>query len=211
MAEASYRKIDDVRQAGLGALEKAHRAGVSLVYGSDLLGPMHAHRLEESTLRAQVQPNADLIRPATTTAARLLGMDGRIGTLAIGAHADPLVVDGDPVEDVSVLTRPHEHLRRVIKEGVPIDPTAGVEPPAAHFREGWTPAVSAVVAASPSPQRPRVRRPPAPASSRRASRCGRRMSGATGCLRSRTGKWVAAARRIWAGWISCRRTASMNG
>jgi imidazolonepropionase-like amidohydrolase len=120
LGEASYRKIDDVRQAGLGALEKAHKAGVNLVYGSDLLGPMHAHQLGEFTLRAQVQPNADLIRSATTTAARLLRMEGHIGTLAIGAHADLLVVDGNPLQDISVLTRPQECLKHVIKAGTPI-------------------------------------------------------------------------------------------
>ncbi|MFY0513395.1 amidohydrolase family protein [Streptomyces anulatus] len=120
LGEASYRKIDDVRQAGLGALEKAHKAGVNLVYGSDLLGPMHAHQLDEFTLRAQVQPNADLIRSATTTAARLLRMEGRIGTLATGAHADLLIVDGNPLADISVLTRPHERLKHVIKAGTPV-------------------------------------------------------------------------------------------
>ncbi|WP_411576669.1 metal-dependent hydrolase family protein [Streptomyces mutabilis] len=120
LGEASYRKIDDVRQAGLGALERAHKAGVNLVYGSDLLGPMHAHQLDEFTLRAQVQPNADLIRSATTTAARLLRMEGRIGTLAVGAHADLLVVDGDPLADISVLTRPQECLKQVIKAGTPV-------------------------------------------------------------------------------------------
>ncbi|WP_116204649.1 metal-dependent hydrolase family protein [Amycolatopsis circi] len=120
LGEASYRKIDDVREAGLGALEKAHRAGVNLVYGSDLLGPMHAHQLDEFTLRAQVQPNADLIRSATTTAARLLRLEGQIGTLAVGAHADLLVVDGNPLEDISVLTKPRECLKHVIKAGAPI-------------------------------------------------------------------------------------------
>ncbi|MEU2678150.1 amidohydrolase family protein [Streptomyces sp. NPDC007107] len=117
LGEASHRKIDDVREAGLGALEKAHKAGVNLVYGSDLLGPMHPHQLDEFTLRAQVQPNADLIRSATTTAARLLRMEGRIGTLAVGAHADLLVVDGNPLEDISVLTRPQESLKHVVKAG----------------------------------------------------------------------------------------------
>lgn len=92
---------------------------MNLVYGSDLLGPMHAHQLDEFTLRAQVQPNADLIRSATTTAARLLRMEGRIGTLAVGAHADLLVVDGNPLEDISVLTRPQECLKHVIKAGTP--------------------------------------------------------------------------------------------
>ncbi|MFI7006385.1 amidohydrolase family protein [Streptomyces sp. NPDC050145] len=120
LGEASYRKIEDVREAGLGALEKAHKAGVNLVYGSDLLGPMHEHQLAEFTLRAQVQPPADLIRSATTTAARLLRMEGQIGTLAPGAHADLLVVDGNPLEDISVLTRPRTHLKHVIKSGTPI-------------------------------------------------------------------------------------------
>ncbi|MFJ6887975.1 amidohydrolase family protein [Streptomyces californicus] len=120
LGEASYRKIDDVRQAGLGALEKAHKAGVNLVYGSDLLGPMHAHQLAEFTLRAQVQPNADLIRSATATAARLLRMEGQVGTLAAGAHADLLVVDGNPLDDISVLTRPQECLAQVVKAGIPL-------------------------------------------------------------------------------------------
>ena len=39
---ASYRKLAEVRDAGLASLEKAHQAGVNLVYGSDLLGPMHS-------------------------------------------------------------------------------------------------------------------------------------------------------------------------
>ena len=120
LGEASYRKIDDVRDAGLAALDKAHQAGVNLVYGSDLLGPMHAHQLDEFTLRAQVQPNVDLIRSATTTAARLLRKEGEIGTLAVGAHADLLIVDGNPLDDISVLTKPEKFLRHVVKGGVPI-------------------------------------------------------------------------------------------
>lgn len=95
-------------------------AGVNLVYGSDLLGPMHSHQLAEFTPRAQVQPNADLIRSATTTAARLLRMEGQVGTLSPGAHADLLVVDGNPLEDISVLTKPQEYLKHVIKAGTPV-------------------------------------------------------------------------------------------
>ncbi|MGW1839019.1 hypothetical protein [Streptomyces sp. BBFR2] len=50
---------------------------------------------------------------------RVLGRDTRIGTLAAGAHADLLVVDGDPLEDISVPTRPQECLKHVIKAGIP--------------------------------------------------------------------------------------------
>ncbi|WP_241779763.1 metal-dependent hydrolase family protein [Streptomyces natalensis] len=117
LPESSYRKLTEVRDHGLAALEKAHRAGVNLVHGSDLLGPLHPAQLEEFTLRAEVQPAADVIRSATSTAARLLRMEGEIGTLAPGAHADLLVVDGDPLADLAVLTRPERHLRHVVKAG----------------------------------------------------------------------------------------------
>ncbi|MEU6265714.1 amidohydrolase family protein [Saccharopolyspora shandongensis] len=88
---------------------------MNIVYGTDLLGPMHAHQLDEFTLRAEVQPNADLIRSATTTAACLLGMTGQIGTLAEGAHADLLVGEGNPLEDLTALTNPTKNLKHVIK------------------------------------------------------------------------------------------------
>ncbi|WP_370185865.1 amidohydrolase family protein [Rhodococcus wratislaviensis] len=121
LSESSCRKIDDVRFAGLDGLERAHKAGVNLVYGSDLLGSMHPHQLNEFALRAQVQPNVDIIRSATTTAARLLRMEGQIGTLSIGAHADMLILRGDPLQDISVLTSPEKQLRYVIRAGLPIE------------------------------------------------------------------------------------------
>ena len=116
----SLQKNAQVRDAGLAALEKAHNAGVNVVYGSDLLGPLQTAQLEEFTLRAEVQPAVDIIRAATTTAARLLNLEGTIGTLAVGAEADLLVLDGNPLEDISVLTSPERHLRYVVRAGEPI-------------------------------------------------------------------------------------------
>ena len=116
----SLEKNAQVRDAGLTALEKAHRAGVNLVYGSDLLGPLQAAQLDEFRLRAEVQAPIDIIRAATSTAARLLKLDGVIGTLAPGAQADLLVLDGNPLEDITVLTAPERRLRYVVRAGVPI-------------------------------------------------------------------------------------------
>lgn len=121
IGDRAYRKIFDVRDAGLTALEKAHRADVDIVFGTDLIGPAQAVQLTELTLRAEVQKPIDIIRSATTTAARLLGMEGRIGTLAPGAFADVLVVDGNPLDDIAVLTAPERRLRYVIKAGAVID------------------------------------------------------------------------------------------
>ena len=112
-----HAKVFQVLDAGLGALELAHRAGLPIAYGTDLLGGMHRRQLTEFTLRAQVQPAPDVLRSATTVAARLLRLEGRIGVVAPGASADLLVVDGNPLEDLRVLTDPARHLRLVMAAG----------------------------------------------------------------------------------------------
>jgi imidazolonepropionase-like amidohydrolase len=117
LSERSFDKLNEVAGAGLTALEVASRAGVNIVFGTDLLGPMQAAQLREFTLRAKVQRPAEIIRAATSTAARLLGMAGEIGTLAPGSHADLLVLSGDPLSDIGVLTSPQRYLRCVIKGG----------------------------------------------------------------------------------------------
>jgi imidazolonepropionase-like amidohydrolase len=112
-----HRKVFEVLDAGLGALELAHRAGVPIVYGTDLLGGMHRRQLTELTLRAEVQPAAEVLRSATTVAARLLRLEGRVGVVAPGAFADLLLVDGNPLERLALLTEPQRHLKLVMKAG----------------------------------------------------------------------------------------------
>ncbi|MCX4870912.1 amidohydrolase family protein [Streptomyces sp. NBC_00257] len=116
LPETSHRKVSDVLDHGLRALELAHRGGVDIVFGTDLLGGMHPHQSREFTIRGQVQPAIDVIRSATTVAARLVGMAGRIGEITPGAFADLVVVDGEPLSDLSVLTRP----KMVVKAGQPV-------------------------------------------------------------------------------------------
>lgn len=116
LSESSWRKVDDVLEAGIVALERAARGGVRLAYGTDLLGGMHRHQNQEFRLRAEVQRPLDVLRAATTGAAELVGMSGEIGTLAVGARADLLVLDGDPLEDIGVLADP-AHIRHVIQSG----------------------------------------------------------------------------------------------
>ena len=49
--------------------------------------------------------------------AQLARMEGEIGVIAPDAHADLLVVDGDPLSDAEVLADPERHVRTVIKAG----------------------------------------------------------------------------------------------
>lgn len=117
LPEESLRKNTVVLDAGLRALELAHRAGVNLCYGSDLLGGMRRHQLQEFTIRGAVLPAADVIRSATVTPAKLLGEEREIGQIKEGFRADLLVVEGNPLEDLAVLTAPEERLKLVMQGG----------------------------------------------------------------------------------------------
>jgi imidazolonepropionase-like amidohydrolase len=114
---ASVAKIDDVRLRGLESLEIMREAGVTMAYGTDLLGAMHRHQSEEFVIRGRVLPAIEVIRSATVNAAELIGMEGKIGVIRPGAHADFIVVDGDPLVDLSLLTRQGRHMPVIMKNG----------------------------------------------------------------------------------------------
>ena len=90
-------------------LKRAYQAGVPLVAGSDagnLLvfhGPS-LHRELQLWVGAGIPPTAAL-QAATYRAARLLGAEGRIGSIQKGCDADLLLVDGNPLEDITATER----------------------------------------------------------------------------------------------------------
>ena len=113
----SVAKIETVRQAGLDSLAVMQAAGLPMAYGSDLLGPMHQHQSGEFALRARHLPPADVLRSATTLAARLCRLDGQIGIIEAGAQADLLVVDGNPLADFSVLEGQGARMPAIMQAG----------------------------------------------------------------------------------------------
>src|SRR5215470_16690333 len=115
---SSIAKIDHVRKAGINSLSILRDAGVTTAFGTDLLGETHVRQNEEFSIRARVLPAAEILASATTVAAKLIGMEGRLGIIAEGAIADLLVVNGSPLEDISLLSAPKKNLLLVMKEGV---------------------------------------------------------------------------------------------
>ena len=110
-------KIGDTLDRGLEALELAHNSGVSIAYGTDLLGEMQKWQLHEFALRREVVGIANALRSATSDAARLLNMEGQGGTLAPGAFADVLLLDQDPLEVLDTLENLEQHLSKVLVGG----------------------------------------------------------------------------------------------
>jgi imidazolonepropionase-like amidohydrolase len=113
----SLEKLKVVRAAGLQSLEILKAAGVSVGFGTDLLGAMQAQQSREFTIRAEVLPAAEVLRSATSVNAALLNAEGDLGVVAPGAFADLLVVDGDPLADLALLQDQGAHLPVIMKGG----------------------------------------------------------------------------------------------
>ena len=113
----SVAKIADVRTSGMDSLGILHEAGVEIAYGTDLLGEAHERQCEEFAIRARVLPARQVLASATTVAAKLIGMDGKLGIVREQALADLIVVSGNPLDDIGLLADPHRNLRMVMKDG----------------------------------------------------------------------------------------------
>ncbi len=113
----SMEKLRRVLDSALSSLEILKRAGVKMGFGTDLLGALHVLQSTEFGLRAKVLPAIDVLRSACVVNAELLGQTGKLGCICEGAIADLLVVDGNPLEDISVLGSGGDRISIIMKEG----------------------------------------------------------------------------------------------
>lgn len=111
-------KNEAVRQAGLHALLILKRNGVKTGFGTDLLGDMHKCQSDEFTIRAEVLSPFEVICQATQIGAEIVRKPGELGIVAPDAMADLLVVNKDPLEDISILRGQGEGIPGVIKGGI---------------------------------------------------------------------------------------------
>jgi imidazolonepropionase-like amidohydrolase len=114
----SVAKIDTVRKGGMRSLEVLAKAKVMMGYGSDLIGmAMHRHQSEEFIIRGRVLKAHEVISHATRNAAKICQMEGKLGVIAPGAFADMLVVDGNPLADLALLTGQGKHMQMIMQGG----------------------------------------------------------------------------------------------
>ncbi|MDH5805981.1 MAG: amidohydrolase family protein, partial [Gemmatimonadota bacterium] len=91
-------------------VRNVNEAGVPLLAGTD-----NIHLVDELEAYAEFGiPNADILRAATINGARWIGRGDEFGTVEVGKRANLLLVDGDPLTDVSVL----RNISAVIKNGI---------------------------------------------------------------------------------------------
>ena len=102
-------------------LKRAQAHGVLLVTGSDAGNPLVVHGpTVQHEMQLWVQagiPPAVALQAATSNAARLLRVDNQTGSIRIGNDADLIVVDGNPLEDITAT----ERISMVVFKGERID------------------------------------------------------------------------------------------
>jgi hypothetical protein len=111
-----------VRGIAAHGVKAAWDHGIPIVAGTDALpGLALSHELE-LYVRAGI-PAVDVLALATLGAARVMGMKHAAGSIAIGKHADVVLIDGDPTRDITTL----RNADLVVCRGVIYDPAALAE------------------------------------------------------------------------------------
>jgi imidazolonepropionase-like amidohydrolase len=115
-ADVTVSKAKEVLEVGSRAIDIARKVGLKMSYSTDLSKVPHRQD-EEFIVRSEILPNDEIIRSATLVGAEIVQMPGKVGEIAENAHADLIAVDGNPLEDIRLLTGQGRHLSLIMKEG----------------------------------------------------------------------------------------------
>ena len=97
-----------------------------IVFGSDIITDPETlrHINDEFKYRAKWFTPAEILRQATSNGAELLALSGpknpypgKLGVIEEGAYADLLLINGNPLEDIEILTKPDKNLALIMKDG----------------------------------------------------------------------------------------------
>ena len=117
LPERNVSKNKGVFDAGLRSIEVAKRAGVELGLGTDLLGEAQPWQNQEFAIRADLEPAADVLRSMYQVNPKLCRLEGEIGVIKPGAHADLLLTAVDPLANLAGLADPERALELVVRGG----------------------------------------------------------------------------------------------
>lgn len=116
----SYDKAKAGSEANFASFVRAYRAGVRIAMGTDAGTSFNFHgdNADELVLMVHAGMRAmDVLVAATRNGAELIGLKESLGTIEPGKLADLLLIKGNPLDDMRVLTD-RANIRMVIKEGV---------------------------------------------------------------------------------------------
>ena len=113
----SMEKAHHAYEQALRGMELMKQARVNMGFGTDLLGETYSQQCREFLIRREVFSPLEILRQATSVNAAILLQEGRLGCVAPGAYADLIVVDGDPLANIELLSANGRHLRLIMRAG----------------------------------------------------------------------------------------------
>ena len=113
--EAQRARRSESQNRHAAEFKKQLTAGVPMACGSDV-GPFpHGEQaLELTSMVKYGMSPAEVLKADLLNGAKLLGWEGQIGELKAGLFADVIAVEGDPIADISAVTK----VKFVMKNGV---------------------------------------------------------------------------------------------
>ncbi|WP_323766295.1 amidohydrolase family protein [Marinovum sp.] len=110
-------KNAEVLASGLDSLRVAQAAGVNIGYGTDLCWSPKRYQGDGLMIHQEVCGPAEALRHVTINNAKVVRMEGQIGQITAGAHADLLVVEANPFDDLACFGQHDNKLVSVLQAG----------------------------------------------------------------------------------------------
>jgi len=129
-SEANKQKNDEVLASGLKSLEVALANGVNIGYGTDLCWSPKSYQGDGLMIHQKVCGAAEALRHATVNNAKVVRMEGLVGEVTVGAHADLLVVDANPLDGLECFSQNDNKVVAVIQGGKAVRDDLGLLPAA---------------------------------------------------------------------------------
>ena len=126
---ADQREKFELAKSGfVEMIELAKKHDLKIAFGSDVFLSQDAYALQaqEWVARSTLFSPVENLRHATSIGGELLALsgprnrykEGPLGVIEPGAYADLLLVDGEPLDDITILADPENNLRLIMKDGV---------------------------------------------------------------------------------------------
>ncbi|MGD1701321.1 amidohydrolase family protein [Dapis sp. BLCC M229] len=121
-------KMRQVNEGSKNLVKWAKEYGVNVAWGTDLFGSLskQAKQPQEFLARAKVYTPYEILKQVTSGNAELFLLsgnrhpyqEGSLGVIQEGAYADLLIVNGNPLENISLMADPDNNFKIIMKDGV---------------------------------------------------------------------------------------------
>lgn len=130
VGEENEHKSRQVYDGAINQIKLLKASGYDkIAFGADVIGPLHVQQKanNEFVVRAKYWSPVEVLKQATYNNGRMLmeetGLrnpypDGPLGVIQEGAYADMILVDGNPLEKIELLTDTENTLKVIMKDGV---------------------------------------------------------------------------------------------